>query len=179
MEVIKTHSSIALVNLDSVNEVESISKIFSYQCQCGFTGPTEWFDTEKSAGYKGYTNKNGEFLLLNPEGYSIQKVIQTSFADFIELDYEDVLDTMSGLVCGSELLMNISYYTIGAYNGVVKLNVCGYLDVKDWCEFLEEQFDDICECKKCGMPSLVRYSHIHQHGYVCPACWDERLRATE
>lgn len=34
-------------------------------------------------------------------------------------------------------------------------------------------------CKFCGDQFDVDDMHLHQNGFVCEDCWDERLRSTE
>jgi len=35
------------------------------------------------------------------------------------------------------------------------------------------------KCKFCGTEDYPSAMHLHNGGYVCDNCWDERLRATE
>lgn len=46
-------------------------------------------------------------------------------------------------------------------------------------EMLEARPDDIAQCKFCKEERAIRDMHRHDSGYVCPECWDDRLKNTE
>lgn len=41
------------------------------------------------------------------------------------------------------------------------------------------RIDARVECKFCKKHTPAPKAHLHQNGYVCEKCWDERLRVTE
>lgn len=39
--------------------------------------------------------------------------------------------------------------------------------------------DEEVVCKFCGRNERADYAYLHQEGFVCCNCWDERLKASE
>ncbi len=101
-------------------------------------------------------------------------VVEVEPSELVDVDYEGFLDLLGQRLVGSDLLMDITYEAIGwnPEKKAVRYQVTG--DASGAYDMVST-----VDCDICHRDAPASSAHLHQDGYVCVLCWDDRLKSSE